>query len=97
LNGVGWVAGSLGGIGRFMAGAVFAAIQLLVMFHAMPDDGASAVGADRGQGLDGTFKAVEAIGTSIEDDLHASVVVIAAGFALSFHGMGFPCWWLGAL
>jgi len=63
--------------------AVNAAIDLSVGFHAMPDDPAVAVWADRRQRVDRTFEAIECVMLSGYDHFKRLVIFIFANFACS--------------
>ena len=58
-----------------------AAIDLAVGFHAVPDDPAVAVRADRRQRVDRTFEAVERVMLSGYDHFKRLVIFIFANFA----------------
>jgi hypothetical protein len=61
-----------------MLGAMHAAEDGVTMLHAMTDDAAAAMRADRREGGDGAFEAVEDERAAAHGDLEALVVVIAA-------------------
>jgi hypothetical protein len=73
-----------------LAGAVGTAIELTVShFHAMPDDHASAVGAARRQGMDGTFKAVKHVLLIPHHHFKRLVILVSTDFAFG-HFSSFP-------
>ena len=66
-----------------LPGTVGAAEERPLCFYAVTHNPASAMIADRGQPVDGTFKAVEGMSISGGDDLKREIVVVPANFASS--------------
>lgn len=69
----------------FLFGTVFTAEEDAVVFEAVSEDAGAAVGAGRGEGLDGAFEAVEGVGFAIHGDVEGFVVFVSAGVA-TCHG-----------
>ena len=65
------------------AGAVNAAVDLPIGFHAVPDDPTVAVWADRRQRMDRAFEAIECVMLSGYDHFKRLVIFILANFACS--------------
>ena len=61
-----------------MLGAMDAAIDRVAMLHAMADDAAAAMRADRRERRDGAFERVEDERAPAHGDLEALVIVVAA-------------------
>lgn len=59
-------------------GAVSAAKEFVIMFNAMADDPASAVKTGRSEGLNGTFKTIECVGSAGLHDFECFVVSVMA-------------------
>jgi hypothetical protein len=69
-----------------MLGAMDAAIDGVVVLHAMADDAAATMRAERRERGDGAFEAVEDMGAAAHGDFEAPVVIIAALRAFA-HGV----------
>jgi hypothetical protein len=69
-----------------LPGAVRAAIEFALRFHAVADDLAVAMLADRRERMDCAFEAVECVGWPLgEDNLEGLIVLVPADFA-PWHG-----------
>src|SRR5687768_4813816 len=68
-----------------MLGAVRAAVEDTIVFGAVADDAAAAVGAGRGQHVDGAFERIEGAVAERAGDGEGLVVIVAADVA-SGHG-----------
>ena len=72
-----------------MLGAMDAAIDRVVVLHAMADNAAVAMRADGGERGDGAFKAVEHVRPTSHEHLKGLIVLVAAYFTLCHHMIPF--------
>lgn len=59
---------------------MLAAIDAIPSADAVADHAATAMGAARGEGVNGALEAIEGVGLSVHEDDDRSVVIVAAGF-----------------
>jgi hypothetical protein len=72
------------GCRSYMFGAMRAAVNRVVLFDAVTDDLAAAMGAGRRQRVDGALKRIERVRLAVHGDLERLVIIVAANFTL--HG-----------